>query len=166
MTKERQLLRQNWESLRAEIENIIKENKLSPAEFRALGIHEDWKAIEERIYQSFCKLDHPTQRPIWLWEHFKLDLFSIEAEQPYLKLDQLVDANESVWFFVNGDKEKFWFFEGKIKAIVTVIGESSFIDELYIASKKYEWLICINHHDNLIATGEIMPDKLRQVQTK
>lgn len=157
-------MRQNWERLRTDIESIIKENKLSRAEFKALGIHKDWKTIEGKIYQSFCKLDHPTERPIWLWEHFKLDSFASETEKPYLRLEQLVDPDESVWFFVNGDKDKFWFFEGKIKAIVTVIRESSFIDELYIASKKYQWLICINHHDKLIATGEIMPDKLRQLQ--
>jgi hypothetical protein len=166
LTKERHLLQQNWESLRADIETIIKENKLSPAEFKALGIHDDWKAIEEKIYQSFCKLYHPTKRPIWLWEHFKLDSYAIILEQPYLYLDQLADADESVWFFTNGDSDKFWFFEGNIKTIIKVIGESSCIDELYVASKKYQWLICINHHDDLIATGEIMPDKLRKLQAK
>jgi hypothetical protein len=32
-----------------------------------------------------------------------------------------------------------------------------------LASKKYEWLICINHHDNLIATGKVMAEKLRNL---
>jgi hypothetical protein len=157
-------LRHNWESLRADIESIIKDNKLSTKDFNALSIHDDWKAIEEKIYHTFCKLDHPTQRPIWLWEYFKLDTFSIVVDQPYKFLDQLVDSEETVWFFVNGDKDKFWFYEGKIKAIVTVIEESSYIDELYLASKKYQWLICINHHDDLIATGQMMPDKMRQLE--
>lgn len=165
MTKDRHILRDSWESLRADIESIIKDQKLSTTDFQALSIHYDWKAIEENIYHTFCKLDHPTQRPIWLWEYFKLDTFSIAVDQSYKLLDQLVDSSETVWFFVNGDRDKFWFYEGKIHSIVKVIEKSSFIDELYVGSKKYEWLICINHHDNLIATGQIMPDKLRQLKT-
>lgn len=164
MNKNRNILKQDWEVLRTEIEIIIKDNNLSTRDFKALGIYDDWKAIEEKIYQIFCRLDHPTERPIWLWEYFKLDTFSIVVEQPYKFLEKLVDNNEVVWFFVNGDKDKFWFYEGKIKAIVTVIEESSYIDELYIASKKYDWLICINHHDDLIATGQVMPGKLRQLE--
>lgn len=164
MTKDRNILRKDWESLRADIESIIKDNKLSTTDFKALSIYDDCKAIEENIYHTFCKLDHPKQLPIWLWEHFKMDRFSIIIDQPYKLLNQLVDSDETVWFFVNGDKDKFWFYEGKIKAIVTVIEESSYIDELYVASKKYQWLICINHHDDLIATGQMMPEKMRQLK--
>lgn len=153
-----------WERLRADIEGIIKDKNLSTTEYRSLSLHEDWKAIKEIIYHTFCKLDHPTQRPIWLWEYFKLDTFSISAEQPYKYLDRLVDNDETVWFFLDSDKDKFWFYEGKLKAIMTIIEESSYIDELYLVSKKYHWLICINHHDILIATGQTMPDKLRQLQ--
>jgi len=164
LTKDRHILRNNWESLRADIESIITDNKLSATDIKALSIHNEWKTIEENIYHTFCKLDHSTQRPIWLWEHFKLDSFSLVIEQPYKYLDKLIDGNETVWFFVNGDKDKFWFYEGKVKAITTVIEESSYIDELYLASKKYQWLLCINHHDVLMSTGQTMPDKLRQLQ--
>lgn len=157
----RHILRQNWVGLRAEIEKVIKENKLSSKDFKALNINDDWQAIEDNVYHTFCNLDHPTLRPVWLWEHFKLDTFSIAVDQPYKFLDQLVDSEETVWFFVNDDRDKFWFYEGKVKAIKTVIEESSYIDEVYLVSKKYQWLICINHHDNLIATGQKMPDKLR-----
>lgn len=163
LTKDRNILRHDWESLRADIESIIKDKKIDASEFKSLGIHDNRKKIEENIYQTFCKLDHPTKRPIWLWEYFKLDTFGLVIEQPYKYLAKLVDKDESVWFFVNDDKDKFWFYEGKINSIVTVIEESSYIDELYVASKKYEWLISINHHDDLIATGQIIPDKLRQL---
>lgn len=165
MTKDKDVLQHNWESLRAEIESIIKDNKLFQADFKALSIYDDWKTIKENIYHTFCKIDHPAQRPVWLWENFKLDTFSIAVEQPYKLLDQLVDKDETVWCFISGDRNKLWFYEGKLKAIVTVMEESSYIDELYVASKKYQWLICINHHDDLIATGQVMPDKLRQLKT-
>lgn len=128
-------MRNDWEILRADIESIIEDNNLSSNDFKALSIYDEWKGIEENIYHTFCNLDHPTQRPIYLWEHFKLDTFSIIDHQAYKLLDQLVDSDEVVWFFVNGDKDKFWFYEGKINAILTVIEESSFTDELYVASK-------------------------------
>ena len=33
----------------------------------------------------------------------------------------MIDPSEDVWIFVNGDKDKFWFYQGKVKAIRTVI---------------------------------------------
>ena len=164
MTKRRYLFRRDWERLRADIESIIREKKLSKNEFKALSIHADLKAIEENIYNIFCQLDYSAQRPIFPWEHFKLDTFSVLSARFDKLLNYLVDSDEIAWFFVNGDNGKFWFYEGKIKAIVTVIEEGIYIDDLYIASKKYRWLICINHHDCLIATGQIMADKLRRLQ--
>ncbi len=157
------LQRKKWENLRADIEMIVRENDISPDDFKALGIHDEWQKIEENIYHTFCRLDHPTSRPVWLWEYFKLDEAYSPVSYPLEMLEQLVDVAEDLWFFVNGDKDKFWFYQGKIKAIRKVIEECSYMDELYIASKKYDWLICINHHDNLIATGNIIPERLRDL---
>ena len=115
--------------MRAEIENIVKEHDISSADFKALDIHEEWHQIEENIYHTFCQLNHPIVRPLWLWEYFKLETSSLVV----------------------------------VKAIRKVILESCYIDELYLASKKYDWLICINHHDVLIATGKIIAEKLRNL---
>ena len=152
-----------WGNLRADIETIIRNNDISPDDFRALDIHDEWQKIEENIYHTFCRLNHPTIRPIWLWEHFKQDTACLPIEFPFLILEQLIDPSNEVWFFVNGDRDKFWFYQGKVKTIRKVILKSSYIDELYIASKKYDWLICINHHDILIGTGERMPEKIRNL---
>ena len=95
-----------------DIEGIIKDKRILETDFKAISIHDNWNEIENRIYHTFCELNHPAQRPIWLWEYFKLDTFSIVIEQPYKFLDQLVDNDETVWLFVNGDKDKFWFYEG------------------------------------------------------
>jgi hypothetical protein len=152
-----------WEDLRAEIEKIIRENNIVPPDFKTLDIHDDWDKIEEKIYHTFCQPDHSKIRPIWLWEYFKLDASHLAVKPPFAILEQLIDPSEEVWFFVNGDRDKFWFYQGKVKAIRKVILESCYIDELYLASKKYDWLICINHHDNLVATGEILAEKLRNL---
>jgi hypothetical protein len=41
--------------LRADIETIIRENDISPDDFKALGIHDEWQKIEENIYHTFCQ---------------------------------------------------------------------------------------------------------------
>ena len=156
-----------WTDLRKEIEKIRKDFGLTDNQFQPLGLN-DWQEIEEKIYQTFCKLTHYKSRPVWLWNYFKLDTVSISTEQkPYLYLDKLIDSGETVWFFVNetvNEADKFWFYQGQVKVIQTIIAETCYIDELYLVSKKYDWLLCINHHDVLVATGQTMPDKLRQLE--
>jgi hypothetical protein len=156
-----------WTDLRKEIETIRKDFSLTDIQFRPLGLSE-WQGIEDKIYQTFCKLTHYKSRPVWLWENFKLDTFSVSTEhKPYHYLDKLIDDTETVWFFVNetvNEADKFWFYQGQVKPIETIIAEACYIDEFYLVSKKYDWLICINHHDVLIATGLTMPDKLRQFE--
>lgn len=166
MRTDRHILRREWENVRAAIARVIQEEHFAPTTFRSLSIYENWDAIEENIYHTFCKLTSPTTKPVWLWEQFKLDAFGVVVDygSTCRILRKLIEPHETVWFFVNGDRDKFWFYEGQIDSILTVIGESYHLDELYIASKKYEWLLCITHHDVLYATGSSMPDRLRQLE--
>jgi len=151
---------QTWNDVRVEIQKIVKDKGIPASDFTPLNIYE-WERIEGKIYDTFCHINHPEEKPIWLWEYFKLDTASCEVKHPFNYLDQLIDSSQDILFFVNGDKDKFWFYKGKVTAIQTVISESSYIDELYLASMKYDWLVCINHHDCLIATGNFMPDRVR-----
>ena len=156
-----------WTDLRKEIEKIRKDFGLTDTQFQPVGFN-DWQGVEDKIYHTFCKLTHFKSRPVWLWEHFKLGTFSVSTEhKPYLYLDKLIDDTETVWFFVNetvNEADKFWFYQGQVKAIQTIIAEACYIDELYLVSKKYDWLLCINHHDILVATEQTMPGKLRQLE--
>ncbi|AMR28115.1 hypothetical protein A0257_14145 [Hymenobacter psoromatis] len=166
MRSDRHILRREWEDVRADIERVIREENLLPSEFRPLGIHEDWKAIEEKIYHSFCQLHDPIARPTWLWAHFKQPHYAVLVDYPdgFQLLLKLVEPAETVWLFLEGENNKFWFYEGKIEAIVKVLEENMYVQEQYIVSKKYEWLLCITHHDVLYAAGNTMPDRLRQLK--
>ncbi|MVN23520.1 DUF6756 family protein [Mucilaginibacter arboris] len=166
--KNKNLLRKTWTNLRAEISKVIAEKQIVEADFRPLSIYENWEQIEEKVYQTFCNSINSKKRPVWLWTNFKLDTFSLSNLQnrPEVYLDKLVEKNEKIWYVVNetiNECNKLWFYEGKIKSIQIVINETWF-DELYLISKKYEWLICINHHDCIIATGNFMPDRLRKLE--
>jgi hypothetical protein len=164
MRKERNLPGKNWTGLRSAISKAISDKGLLEADFRPLSVHENCERVEEKIYHEFCTLTHPAARPRWPWTAFKQDTFSLSClpNRPECYLDKLVDGDETVWYAVN-EGDKFWFYEGKIKSIQTIIDETWF-DEFCVISKKYAWLICVNHHDSLIATGDIMPDKLRKLE--
>ena len=169
MNKIGQLNSGKWTPLRQEIEAIRKGLKVTEENFAPVGL-DDWATIEEKLYQSFCVINHYKSRPLWLWTAFKQDTCSVMFnENPFINLDKLIDESESIWFFVNetvNEKDKFWFYSGHIKAIQKIIAECSEIDEMYFASKKYEWLICINHHNCMFATGIKMPDKLKMLFPK
>ncbi len=154
-----------WTALRKEIEKIRRQLQIADGDFAPLPVTTDWNRLEENIYRAFCRIDHPTARPVWLWERLKVDKYSIGApDGPCTMLDKLVDAHERVWLMVNESTERgdvFWFYEGRIRAIQQVINESCHLDEFYIVSRKYEWLLCLNHHDVLIAAGDVMAKRLR-----
>ena len=158
--KNRHILKREWPGLRAEIAGIIKEEKIAETQFRALGVHENWDVIEEKILATFCD---SIQRPVWLWEHLKLASSSFRVAHPEDYLTGLILPDEDIYFFINDTNDKFWFYEGRIDVVVSVIGERTLIDEMYFSSKKYEWLICINHNDFLISTGPLMVARLNKL---
>ena len=150
------------------MDEIKRELKLPDEDFRAVGIHE-WEEIEEKLYERFVQFISVYEKPGWLWDHFKQEQYAVRFDYSNSvdQLLKLVPENEMVWLMLNetvSEKTKLWFYEGKIKQIVTALYESTYVDEIYIVSKKYEWLVCINHHDVLIATGQLMPGKLKELE--
>lgn len=145
--------------------------KLTDGEFRSLSPNEDFKGIEEQIYQTFCHLENGESRPVWLWEYFKQEEFSAYdlPERPECYLSKLIDEHETIWLGATTtyhENTKIWWYEGKILPIIQVLAESCFFEEFYFVSKKFRWLFCINHHDVLTATGQEMPEKLANLVKK
>jgi len=168
MTRKRNLFGKDWTDLRAAIDKILERKKFCAEEFRALSTHDNWKEIENKIYNSFYNPTYLNQKPSFLWKDFKHDTFSVPdlKYRPEYYLDKLINEDEKVWYLVNetiNETTKYWIYEGKIKNIQMIIDEIGF-DELCIVSKKYDWLICINHHDILIATGFKMIEKLKNLE--
>ena len=153
-----------WSDLRAEIDQARNRLHLSEQDFAPLPFTTDWAGLEERIYHAFCRLDHPTARPIWLWERFRPGAVGRVCEdEPQALLSSLVDPGEVVWLMVNetvnlGDK--FWFYQGTPRAIGRVLAACYSLDEVYLISKKYAWLLCLNHHDVLYGIGSPMQERL------
>ncbi|UOQ51600.1 DUF6756 family protein [Hymenobacter cellulosivorans] len=153
-----------WSDLRAEIDQARQQLQLSEQDFAPLPFTTHWAKLEENLYQAFCRLDHPTVRPLWLWERFRPGAVGLVCDdEPHTRLTSLVDPGEVVWLMLNetvnmGDK--FWFYQGTPRAIGRVLAECYYLDEIYLISKKYSWLLCLNHHDVLFGIGAPMQERL------
>ncbi|MBH8557319.1 DUF6756 family protein [Hymenobacter negativus] len=133
---------------------------LSSTNFRAVGITE-WEPIMKRVEDKFVSARY--DKVLWWWNgYLKGPVHSVLLPGwPVDSLHKLIPLHEQVWFIAEDDK--FWLFEGNIESIQQVLAESHSF-EYYLVSKKYEWLLCENHHDVLFGVGEIIIEKLKQVE--
>ena len=149
-----------WSELRKDIEAIRRELDIPESDFRTLPHTTDWHLFEERIYSSFCMLEGKS-RPYWLWENLRYERYWLSLQgYPDEILNQLVPATEVVWFMAY-DGDDFVHYQGKVAAIQKVIPECTYLDEYYLINKKYEWLLCVNHHNSLVGTGEFILNQLQ-----
>ncbi|QJX46106.1 hypothetical protein HMJ29_03790 [Hymenobacter taeanensis] len=153
-----------WSDLRVEIEQARQRLRLPKQEFAPLPFTTEWASLEERIYHAFCRLNHPTVRPCWLWERLRPGAVGLVCEyDPLTQLTSLVDPEEIVWLVLNETvsfRDKFWFYWGTPHAIHSVLAECYYLDEVYLISKKYTWLLCLNHHDALYGIGSPIQERL------
>ncbi len=158
--KKRHPLRKNWSNLRTNIEKARLELSVDSEEFTELRIHE-WELVAQNINAAFLYDRPQNTKRSWLWNDLKVAQYSIPCPyDPYEKLILLVDNNELVYFLVNetiNGATKYWYYKGKIQAIISIIGETEGLDEYYITSMKYEWFLTVDHHDVLVGTGDMIP---------
>lgn len=156
-----------WTPLRKEIEKIRNDVDLTDR-IVPVGLNE-WKSIEDKVYDTFCEISHSHSRPVWIWENLKVESAGINpVKHAYLLLDKIIDKDEQLFLLLNetvNEADKFWIYESTVQPVQTVISEASEIDEVTIVDKKYSWILCINHHNAIVVGGEKMIKKLREVQT-
>ena len=140
----------NWTDLRVEIKKLSEQLNISSSELRKVNINH-WEEIEEKIWKKFSN----DRKSRWIWETLRNPTYGFYVDFPQLRLTELVDHSEQVWFLLDetvNEKTKFWIYEGFIEPFCKVIWESGHFDEILIVSKKLEWLISYNHHDILVGT--------------
>lgn len=142
-------------SVREEIENAIKEIKINRNHFHEVG-KTQWESILRCIEEMFLRKNHHKNNLHWGWVIFKEPTVGLGFlnDDGYRFLDTLID-NDIVWFIAEDHNDKMWVYEGQIKAIISIIA-NCFSFEYYIVSKKYEWILCENHHGVLIGSGSIV----------
>ena len=142
-----------WTALRKEISEICEQLDISDELFAPVSI-QDWQKIQNKIFEKFTYPDYLGR----ISERLKGDTYSIQSHYiyPFDQLLNLIDHSEKIWLFLNEtvvEFDKYWFCDGYIKEIVLILRETMRSDEVYIVSKKYEWLLC-----SMITTILLQPE--------
>lgn len=155
-----------WAPLRQEIEKTRIEFHLQD-QLKPVGLDE-WKDIEDKLYDNFVSITSHRSRTTWIWERLKVENAGMATDgQPYQFLNQLIDTNTELFLFLNetvNERSKFWIYQGMIESIQKLIEETVGINEIIIVDKKYTWILCINHHDIIVVGGNLMVARLKKLQ--
>ncbi len=154
-------------SIRSEIEEIIKECNIDRARFHEVGKTE-WQDVLIRIEDKFADKT-TTYRNDLHWAN--IDGYSPKLRQNsvvprdetwIVRLPKILPPDESFYVLYedgctdpNALYYKYWVYEGFAEEISRIILEGWGFHEMYIVSKKLEWIMSENHHGVLTAAGEI-----------
>ena len=145
--------------IRNEIERVIKENALDRERcFECSKIK--YRSIMKSIEQKFT-CDNNIH---WsnMGQGFKQNLFHkmIDVSEDSMwvqKLSKIIPSNESLVYALFEDvinfQPKYWIYEMCIPELICIIGNVNCLDDFYIVSKKFEWLISENHEDIVSFVG-------------
>jgi hypothetical protein len=153
-------------SVRYDIERTIKELGLDRSAFFEVSKFR-WEEILHDIIEQFVQKTHYSQGLHWAWNRLKEPQVIVRFynDDAYRYISNLVN-DEYVWFIVEDSNDKFWVYEGMPDVITKVIGETSCVNEYYIVSKKYEWLLCDDHHRILHGVGDKIIDEINRFKAQ
>lgn len=146
--------------IRKQTEQIIKEQNLDRS--RAFEVQKlRYPAILRRIEETFVARGGGIH-----WSnmgYFRPDLpcaFRSVAGNPlwYHNLAAVVPSpGEPVYLLLEdckGYQPKYWLYEMYLPELITVLDEIPGLDDFYIVSKKYQWLISENHEEIAAFVGD------------
>lgn len=147
-------------SARNDIERSIKELNINREEFFEVPKLE-WQEILLKITDYFVCKKYYTNDLHWAWEKLKEPRIGLRLknDDAYKYIADIV-KEEYVWFIVDDGSGKMWLYEGKPQIISEIIADAYYIDEYYIVSKKYEWLLCEDHHCIIYGSGEKIVNRI------
>jgi len=154
-------------NLRDDIQKAKKEISLNENLLKEVS-HLEYEEILKKINSKFLTTNKYDDK-IWWWQSYKdLKSYAIHFKKglAFEILDKLLPNKEiKYWFIASEENGKYWLYESGIETIKTIIGEM-YGFEYYIVDKKYNWILCENHHDILIALGKEIADKLWKYEIK
>ena len=72
-------------------------------------------------------------------------------------MPKIIPSNESLVYALFEDvvnfQPKYWIYEMCIPELICIIGNVNCLDDFYIVSKKFDWLISENHEDIVSFVG-------------
>lgn len=148
-------------SVRDDIERIIKELSINRLYFFEVG-KKQWQDIINNLEEEFLEKKHYSRSVHWGWEVLQEPRYALRFlnDDGYKYLNEFIDE-DIIWLIAEDYKNKMWVYEGKADVIISVIAESIYLKEYYLVSKKYEWILCENHHAVIFGSGNKVVNKMR-----
>lgn len=149
-------------SVRDDIERAVKELNISHLEFAEVS-KLNWENILRRTQDKLLVNASYKTNLHWGWQAFKEPRITLRFinDDGYKNLSNIIN-DDMVYFIAEDFREKMWVYEGKITSIIDIIGDCYYLDEYYIVSKKYEWVLCENHHGIFIGSGMTIVERMNE----
>lgn len=146
--------------IRNEIEKVIKDNHIDRSNcFECSNITYD--SIIKKIEQTFVLNGGNIHRSNMGSFNKKLACSTIDISENRMwvaKLPDIIPENDNPVYVLFEDsvnyKPKYWIYEMRIPELICIIGEAYGINDFYIVSKKFNWLISECHEDVVSFVGD------------
>ena len=150
--------------VRSEIEQAIKEYQIDRKRFFEVS-KQSYSQIQEKIESTFVDKSKHWNADIH-WANMgnynpKLKCVSVPLEKWddwIAELPSIIPSpNDAVYVLFESNKDyqpKYWLYEAFIDELTSILCGINGPDDFYIVSKKFNWLISINHHDVITYVGD------------
>ena len=150
--------------VRDEIEQAIKEHGIDRTRFFEVS-KQSYEQIQRKIEHTFVdKSKHWDKSIHWAnmgnynpkWNCTRVPLK--EWDDWMVELSHIIptpnDAMYVLFECCKDYKPKYWLYEAFLEELTTILCGINGPDDFYIVSKKYDWLISLDHHDTISYVGE------------
>jgi hypothetical protein len=154
--------------LRDDLEEARKTLGFTTTEFGEVRIH-SYQQILEKIWVTFTKLGHEAERHWWINHHLEGDVVGLNPKldiSVFAILNEILPSDERLWLIGNENRNqhpKYWLYETTAENLIKVL-EEMYLFDFYICPKKYDWLVTEEHHGVILAVGEPVASKLRDLK--
>lgn len=138
-------------TLRDNINETIKCENIIDIDFVRLN---HWEWILDKLANAFLSNGKQSLSKIWLWEELKTPYTPLNEKDGWSLLKETLNNDFLYWFIASDEDGKYWVMDGKGASIIRLI-ENGQCFEYYIIDKKFNWMLCENHHGQIYAAGEI-----------
>ena len=155
-------------------DELIKKCDISKVRFHKLKSNQ-WENVYQKITDKFADKTKTWKNGLH-WANTNgyspksmknfLGCYHVDYATWFYQLPQIIPEDTMVYFLIDrgGDwysGEEFWIFESYLPELIKVLcilNETAFLNfgflDYYIVSKKFKWIIGLNHHDIASFVGE------------
>ncbi|MCL2353652.1 MAG: hypothetical protein FWC69_03375, partial [Defluviitaleaceae bacterium] len=146
---------------RYEIEKTVKEHQIDRNHFFEVS-KQSYQQIIKKIEAKFIQKSKHSDGIHWAnlgryRSELKCTFIAMKDWNSWMKeLPDIIPVSDTFVYalFEKVGYNKYWLYEAQIQELITVLNESTLWGDFYIVSKKYDWLISLDHHDCISYVGE------------